>query len=599
MPSRSKREAIRTMKISLLVRRLNEFPLLLVVFSVFAPAVARAAPPSAPRLSFSGQQVLRSFIEAGTLADLRWPNFTDYRDDAKSFYESSNYSLAWLNDGRPTSQALAVITALEQADQVGLGAEDYDGPRWKDRIARLRGENQHASEDELARFDLALTVSLMRYIFDVQFGRVKPRAVHLGADDARSKFDLPQFLRDQIINSHDVAAALSQLEPPFELYRRTEEALRKYVQMAGQDDGEKLPPAKKKTIESGDDYPGVPRLVRLLKLVGDLPPDAAVAPDSTLYQGPIVDAVKHFQERHGLEADGRIGKDTLERLNTPLGDRVRQLQLTLERWRWVPRAFDHPPILVNIPEFILRAFGQGEVIDLTMKVVVGRAYRTRTPVFAQDMSYVIFRPYWNVPLGIQRGETVPKTRKDPGYLRKNDFEVVDRRGTVVSTGAVSDEQLAQLSSGVLSVRQRPGPKNSLGLVKFVFPNEHNVYLHDTPATELFSRTRRDFSHGCIRVEDPVALAEWVLRGNGGWTKDKIVEAMHSGPDSRQVNLVQKIPVVIIYATAVVLPDGEVKFFQDIYGHDAHLEKALARGYPRPRGNTATSAAPVPRRRAQS
>ena len=196
------------MKIPVFVRRVNEFSLLFVVFSVLSPAVARAASPSAPQIAFSAQQALGSLIDSGTLADLRWPNFTDCRDDVKSFYGSSNYSLAWLKDKRPTSQALAVITALEQADQVGLGAEDYDGPRWKDRIARLRGGNQHTSEDELVRFDLALTVSLMRYISDVQFGRVKPRAVHLGADDAPSKFDLPQFLRDQIINSNDVAAAL-------------------------------------------------------------------------------------------------------------------------------------------------------------------------------------------------------------------------------------------------------------------------------------------------------------------------------------------------------------------------------------------------------
>ena len=587
------------MRIPVHVRRVNEFPLLFVVFSVLAPAVARAASHSAPQLPPSGQQALRSFIEAGTLADLRWPDFTDCRDDAKSFYESSNYSLAWLKDGHPTSQALAVIAALEQADQVGLSPEDYDGPRWKGRIAGLSGENRHSPEEGPARFDLALTVSLMRYVSDAQFGRVKPRAVHLGADDARSKFNIPQFLREQIVNGNDVATALSKLEPPYVLFRRTEEALRKYMQLAAQDDGEKLPPGKKKTIDPGDDYPGVPRLVRLLKLVGDLPPDAAVAPDSTLYTGPIVDAMKHFQERHGLESDGRIGKDTLEQLNTPLSDRVRQLQLTLERWRWAPRVFNPPPILVNIPEFVLRGFAPGETIELSMKVVVGRAYRTRTPVFAQVMSYVVFRPYWNVPLAIQRGETVPKLKKDPDYLRKNDFEVVDRRGAVVSTGAVSDEQLAQLSTGILSVRQRPGPKNSLGLVKFVFPNEHNVYLHSTPAPELFSRPRRDFSHGCIRVEDPVALAEWILQGNGGWTKDKIVAAMNSGPDSQQVNLAQKRPVVIIYATAVVLPNGEVKFFQDIYGHDAHREKALARGYPRPRGNTATSGAPAPRQRARS
>jgi murein L,D-transpeptidase YcbB/YkuD len=583
------------MKTPFLVRRVNEFPLVFVILSILTPAVTRAAPQLPP----SDQQALGSSIEAGTLADLRWPNFTDYRDDVKRFYESSSYSLAWLKDGHPTSPALAVITFLERADQVGLSPEDYDGPRWKDRIAGLRGLGQHASQNAPMRFDLALTISLMRYISEVQFGRVKPRVVHLGAEDARGKFDLPQFLRNQIVNSNNVAAALSQLEPPYVSYRRTEEVLRKYMQLATQDDGEKLPPAKKKTIDPGDDYAGVPRLVRLLKLVGDLPPDAAVTPGSTLYQGSVVDAMKHFQERHGLTADGRIDKDTLEQLNTPLSDRVRQLQLTLERWRWVPRAFEHPPVVVNIPEFRLRAFSPGEVVELTMKVVVGRAYRTRTPVFAQDMSYVVFRPYWNVPLGIQRGETVPKVKKDPNYLRKNDFEVVDRRGNVVSRGGVSGDQLAELSSGVLSVRQRPGPTNSLGRVKFMFPNEHNVYLHDTPATELFSRTRRDFSHGCIRVEDPIALAEWVLRGNGDWTRDKILAAMNSGPDSRQVNLAQKIPVVIIYATAVVPPDGEVYFFQDIYGHDAHLEKALARGYPRSRGNAATSAAPVPRQRARS
>jgi murein L,D-transpeptidase YcbB/YkuD len=587
------------MNISLFIRRVNEFSLLVVVVFVLALAVARAASPSAPQAPTSGQQPLSSFIEAGTLGDLRWPDFTDYRDDVKTFYASSNYSLAWLKDGRPTTQALAAVTALEHADQVGLDPEDYDGPRWKDRITRFSGGNQNPSEDEPLRFDLALTVSLMRYISEVQFGRVKPQRVHLGDDDARSKFDLAKFLRDQIVNSNDVSGALSQVEPPYVLYRRTEEVLRQYMQMAAQDDGEKLPPGKKKTIDPGDDYPGVPRLVRLLKLVGDLPPDADVAPDSTLYQGPIVEAMKHFQERHGLEADGRIGKDTLEQLNTPLSSRVRQLQLTLERWRWAPRVYDPPPILVNIPEFVLRGFGKGETVELIMRVVVGRSYRTHTPVFAEYMSYLVFRPYWSVPLAIQRGEMVPKIKKDPDYLAKNELEVVDRDGKVVSTGPVSAEQLAQLNSGALSIRQKPGPKNSLGLAKFVFPNEHNVYLHSTPSQELFSRTRRDFSHGCIRVEDPARLAEWILQGNEGWTKDKIVEAMKSGPDSQQVNLPQKRPVVIIYATAVVQPDGMVKFFQDIYGHDAHLVKTLARGYPRPRGNAPTSDAPAPRPRARS
>ncbi len=183
---------------------------------------------------------------------------------------------------------------------------------------------------------------------------------------------------------------------------------------------------------------------------------------------------------------------------------------------------------------------------------------------------------------------MPKLKKDPDYLVKNQMEVVDSHGTVVSEGVVSAEQLARLNTGALNVRQKPGPKNSLGLAKFVFPNEHNVYLHSTPSQELFSRTRRDFSHGCIRVEFPDKLAEWILKDNPNWTPGKIQDAMQNGKDSQQVNLKPKRPVFIVYATAVVLPDGTVKFFQDIYGHDARLKKALTEGYPRPHRFGATS-----------
>ena len=518
-----------------------------------------------------------------------------------SFYAPANDVFAWLKDGKPTTQALAVISAVEHADQEGLNPDDYDGPRWKDRVAKLTGQNP-PNEDQLARFDLALTVSLVRYVSEERLGRVKPEHLDLRSNGERNQFDAAQFIREQIVNSNDVAAALLQLEPPYVLYRHTEEAMRHYIQLAAQDDGEKLPPpaGKKKTIEPGDDYPGVPRLIRLLKLVGDLPSDAAIAPDSTVYQGPLVDAMKRFQDRHGLQPDGRIGKDTLDQLNTPLSDRVQQLQLTMERWRWVPRVILPPPILVNIPEFVVRGFGPQESIELTMRVVVGKSFRTHTPVFAQDMSYVIFRPYWNVPIAIQRAEIVPKLKKDPDYLVKNQMEVVDSHGTVVTDTTVTPEQLAKLNTGALNVRQKPGPKNSLGLAKFVFPNEHNVYLHSTPSQELFSRTRRDFSHGCIRVEFPDKLAEWILKDNGGdWTLDKIHDAMQKGKDSQQVNLKQKRPVFIVYATAVVLPDGTVKFFQDIYGHDGRLKKALAQGFPRPHRFAPTSAGPAPRQRAQS
>src|SRR5271168_513127 len=210
---------------------------------------------------------------------------------------------------------------------------------------------------------------------------------------------------------------------------------------------------------------------------------------------------------------------------------------------------------------------------LTMPVVVGKAYRKQTPVFTGNMQYVIFRPYWNVPPSIQQAELVPKLRADRGYLASHGFEVVDG-DEVVTDGAVSDEVFDELREGRLSIRQKPGPKNALGLVKFIFPNSYDVYLHSTPSPELFSRARRDFSHGCIRVQDPAALAAWVLRDMPGWDADK-VRAVMNGDETVQVDLDHPIPVLILYSTAVVEPDGQVHFFDDIYGYDKALEKALA------------------------
>jgi murein L,D-transpeptidase YcbB/YkuD len=218
-----------------------------------------------------------------------------------------------------------------------------------------------------------------------------------------------------------------------------------------------------------------------------------------------------------------------------------------------------------------------------MRVVVGRAMRTQTPVFADQMKYVIFRPYWLVPTSILRNELIPKTRRDPNYLGDKGFEVVDGSGDIVPSSPASDDVIDGLRSGSLRVRQKPGPKNALGLVKFIFPNQYNVYLHSTPEQELFSKARRDFSHGCIRVEKPAALAAWVLRDKPTWTPDKIQDAMENGRDNVQVNLDKPIPVLILYSTAVVEPDGEVRFFDDIYGYDRSLEKVLSNGPPYPSG----------------
>lgn len=544
-----------------------------------APA-PQASAQNTQRLSLQGEAAFRARAEAGRLEDLRWPDFSDYRIHVKNFYEPAGYSLAWVRDGRVTPQASSVIGLLQNADSKGLHAEDYDGSRWADRLARLKQTTPPPTEDDLSHFDLALTVSVMRYISDLHIGRVNPRHFRFGLDIEHKKYKLPDLLRQRIVDGQDVAAVLAEVEPPYEAYRRTVKALQSYLVLARQGDGEPLPrPAK--TVKPGDPYPAAGQLARRLEVLGDLPSaEAAYSEGPESYSGSLVKAVKRFQQRHGLDEDGRLGRKTIEEINTPLSRRVLQLQLSLERWRWVPPGFPRPPVVVNIPEFRLRAFDEQWHVALSTKLVVGKAYRHRTPVFANEMKYVIFRPYWNVPLSIQLAELVPKIRKDRAYLAKHGFEVVNKRDQVVSTGVVSDSLFQQLRSGELGIRQRPGGENALGLVKFLFPNEYNVYLHGTPAQELFKKARRDFSHGCIRVEDPLALAEWVLRDKPEWTADRIKAAM-DGTETVQVTLDKPIPVLIFYTTALVLADGQVEFFDDIYGHDADLEQVLAKGYPYP------------------
>jgi murein L,D-transpeptidase YcbB/YkuD len=520
---------------------------------------------------------LRGIAEAGKLPELRWPDFSDYREHVRNFYGPLSDTPAWIRDGRPTPQALAIIEILKQADSVGLDPEDYDASRWADRLTRLQ-KSQAAGDGAI--FDAALTVCLMRYISDCHIGKINPGHFKFGLSVEAKKYDLPAFLRERLVNGQDEKAELAQIGPPFAGYKRTLAALQQYLQLAREDDGEKLPvPAK--PIAPGSPYDGLPRLTRLLRLLGDLPADAAAPGDSNLYQGALVDAVKHFQSRHGLKPEGRLDTPTLTNLNTPLSQRVGQLRLMLERWHWLPDRFTEPPIVVNIPEFRLRAYDSNQNQVLTMNVIVGKAFRHKTPVFEKDMRYVVFRPYWNVPPSIQRSEIVPAVQKDRDYIAKKGFEVVTQGGQVVTAGAVTDDVLAQLRAGKLAVRQKPGPTNALGLVKLMFPNEYNVYLHSTPAPQLFSQTRRDFSHGCIRVEKPAELAAWVLRDKPDWSAARAQAAMTSGSDNTQVNLTNPIPVLILYGTAVVDPEGKVQFFDDIYGYDDELQKALAKGYPYP------------------
>jgi murein L,D-transpeptidase YcbB/YkuD len=516
-------------------------------------------------------------VTAGKLADLRWPNFTDRQADVAEFYASGGYALVWVRDGQPTAQAQTMIRLFKQAALKGLHPEDYDASRWDSRLAALAPSDPHPSDSILAHFDLALTVCAERYLSDLRIGRVDPKRFNFDLKTGPKRYDLADFLRSKVIQAREVGAMIASVEPQYEGYQRAEGSLAAYLKLAAQGDGTPLP-LPVKSLHPGDTYSEMTPLVSRLRQLGDLASGADAPAGTTVYQGAVVDAVKHFQQRHGLQPDGVLGKETITQLNVPLSERVKQLQFTLERYRWLPANFPEPPIIVNLPEFYLRTMRRQPAPFLSMRVIVGKAYGHQTPVFADYMRYVIFRPYWEVPLSIQFAELVPKTRRDRNYLAEHGFEVIDRNGTVVTDGTVTDDVLDGLRSGSLLLRQKPGPKNALGLVKFIFPNHYNVYLHSTPEPELFLKARRDFSHGCIRVQDPSALAAWVLRDKPEWTLDKI-QAVMNGDQTARVDLDKPIPVLILYTTAVVDPDGEARFFTDIYGQDSTLDKVLASGYP--------------------
>jgi L,D-transpeptidase YcbB len=293
------------------------------------------------------------------------------------------------------------------------------------------------------------------------------------------KHNAGAFLWQNVVQAQNVAQVLVPIEPPYPGYQRTLQALQRYLQMAKREVADPLPQVKK-PVAPGEQYEAVAKLVQRLQFLGDLSASANV-PTSHSYSGEVVEGVKRFQTRHGLEAAGKLGPQTITELNRSLSERVQALKLTLERWRWVPHEFTQQPIIVNIPEFVLRTYDATGKPALTMRVVVGRAVRTQTPVMEEDMKYVVFWPYWNVPPSILRGEIIPKITKDPAYLQKNDFEVATYSGQVITDGVVSEDVLAQLRAGKLMVRQKPGPKNALGLIKFIFPNDQNIYLHSTPA----------------------------------------------------------------------------------------------------------------------
>jgi murein L,D-transpeptidase YcbB/YkuD len=531
-------------------------------------------------LSASGVPALRGVVDSGRIADLRWPDFTPYKAEVAKLYEMNSYSLLWVQNGRLRPQGLAVIGLLQNADAKGLDPEDYDGSRWQGRLLKLEQNklDRKPSEQDLVSFDTALTVSTMRYIRAIHCGRVNPEEFKFQLDVEGHQLPLAEFIQTHVLNAGDAAAEIQTLEPPFLGYRKLLALLPVYQGYANQAEGEKLPTITK-TVRPRQTYVGVVRLGRFLQIIGDIPAGAQLNPNATIYDGVLVAGVKHYQDRHGEAPTGNLDARTINELNTPPAARIRQIKLTLERWRWLPHSFAQPPVVVNLPEYRVRAMNPDGTVAFYKNVIIGKAFGHKSPIFEKEIQYVVFRPYWEVTPSIQRSEIVPHIEKDPNYIAKHNFEVVTPKGEVVTDNQVSPEVLEGIKSLHLMVRQKPGETNSLGLVKIIFPNPDNVYLHGTDAPGLFSQDIRDFSHGCIRVENPADLVAWVLRNNPGWDLERVKATMNGEKNNLQVNLVTRIPVLIVYGTATVNEENQIRFFDDIYGYDAELEKALAAGYP--------------------
>jgi murein L,D-transpeptidase YcbB/YkuD len=534
--------------------------------AVFAASAFAQAP---------AEDALKRLIEEGNPAYLDWSSTTGDRDQIGKVYETNGYRLLWSDGAKPTAQAIALLQQLRLAGERGLDPEDYPGNRLAYLLVDLI-DAQHSGIEQWALFDAGMSLAGMRFLSDVHLGRVDPATMGRDLAVGRIKLDMPTTLA-HLATAVDVPLAVDALEPQFSHYALLKKHLSHYRALALEDGLTDLAPLPAKSLKPGEPYSGASQLQRLLVELGDMAAPAADAPPPQSLSPPLVDALKHFQSRHGEKADGVLGAATFAELTRPLKQRVKQIELTMERWRWLPSELVTAPIIVNIPQFRLFAFestADSEAHIRQMDVIDGKAFdKTQTPVFAADMTYLIFRPYWEVPYDIALKEIVPTARNNPADIERRQMEIVRGNGDSAVVMPNTTENVELIAKGTLRLRQRPGPNNSLGLVKFLFPNPYNVYLHSTPAQSLFAESRRDFSHGCVRVSDPVGLAQYVLRDSPEWTRDKILAAMN-GTQPVTVTLKNHIRVFILYGTAIATEKGNILFFDDIYKHDERLEKAL-------------------------
>jgi murein L,D-transpeptidase YcbB/YkuD len=490
----------------------------------------------------------------------------------RQIYEDRQYRPLWVGVRRLPERTKDLIANLCDAEREGLRPADYRLGEFRHTVERLRPSLNKQRPEAYAVLDLELTRRFLDYGADLLAGRLDPKAVSSGwyIRARRSSIDSTLRVAVQAEEFHDIVAPLRPHQPEYAELVKALSSYREILREGG------WPEVRGRgRLRHGDRGARVAVLRRRLRITGDLRDSAEHKP---VYDRAVVKAVAHFQERHGIPSDGIVDAATLAALNVPVQMRIRQIQLNLERYRWLPSGFGPRYIYVNIPDYELYGYDGGKPV-LKMRVVVGDEYGQATPVFADSMTFVVFRPHWYVPQRILVDEMLPRIRKKLAYLARHNFEVVDaRRESLVLNPRKID--WFRVDTTQIRVRQKEGSTNQLGLVKFMFPNQFAVYLHDTPTREWFKRRKRTLSHGCVLVEKPVELADYVLAGQDDWNEKKIREAMetpHSAGeggslDGHTVTLVRPMPVYIVYLTAFVR-DSALNFRGDPYGKD---REAIAR-----------------------
>ena len=527
-------------------------------------AIARPTTTDAPASARPGTPAAQAAVAAALRKALG-----DRADRISTWYAARQHVPAW-----QPSMARAVMTYTRQLPRHGLDAFLFDLASVEAAWTRSPG-----SDTEVAERDLLTTELAYRVIDTLARGYVDPSKLHPKWKNLPPRVADPFELIDRalVLTPEELADMFNRATPRDPRYDKLIATLSRYREISDLGGWRDLPDPGR-VLKKGDQYAGIGLLRARLRAEGDLP-DTATRTVPASIDDETDRAVKAFQFRHGIEPDGVIGPMTLSELNSPVTHRINALIVNLERLRWMPvGAETRERVEVNIAESVLRMY-RGPTRVGTMKVIVGKKGETQTPLFHGNIQYLIFRPYWNIPISIARDEIGPVAEKDPDYLVRNNYEIVPRFGVSASESLpVNSGTIAAMRAGKLSLRQGTGPKNALGLVKFIFPNDSAVYLHDTPNHSLFERTDRDFSHGCVRVSDPPRLAEFALAANGDWDPASIDSALNdSSRPNRQVNLERSIPVYLTYWTATILDDGRVRFDQDIYEHDRALRAELGLG----------------------